>query len=97
MTSTCDVAEGITTPPPESDMDDEKIQEREASADRSRVYHSFRENSVLSSSHIRDSAGKPAAMFSHERKSSQETLSDRKHFLMISTSSRKGRNFIQVL
>ena len=32
---------------------------------------------VSSSSHFRESAGKPAAMFSNERKSSQETLSDR--------------------
>ena len=51
--------------------------ERETSADLSRVYHSFRENSVSSSSHFRESAGKPAAMFSHKGKSSQETLSDR--------------------
>ena len=48
-----------------------------ASGDRSRVYHSFRENSVSSSSHFRESAGKPFAMFSHRRKSSQETRSDR--------------------
>ena len=77
----------LRPPPPESDLDDEQIrnmlasplylQEREASADRSRVYHSFRENSVSSSSHFRESAGKLAAMFSHKRKSSQETLSDR--------------------
>ena len=32
---------------------------------------------MSSSSHFRESAGKPAAMFSHKRKSSQETLSDR--------------------
>ena len=50
------------------------LQEREASADRSRVYHSFRENSVSSSSHFRESAGKPAAMFSQRRKSSQEHI-----------------------
>ena len=78
MTSTCDSAESIATPPPESDWDDEKIknmlaspqylQEREASTDRSRVYRSFRENSVSSSSHFRESAGKLVAMFSHKIK-----------------------------
>ena len=87
MTSTYDSAECIATPPPESDVDDEQIrtllasplylQEREASADRLRVYHSIRENSVSSSSHFSECAGKPAAMFSHKRKSSQETISDR--------------------
>ena len=82
MTSTCDSAESIAVPPPESDLDDEQIrnmlvsplylQVREASADRSRVYHSFRKNSVSSSSHLRESA-----LFSHNRRSSQETFSDR--------------------
>ena len=77
LTSTDDSAESIATPP-ESDLGDERmrnlpasplyLQEREkASAGRSRVYHSFRENSVSSSSHFRESAGKPAAMFSHKR------------------------------
>ena len=51
--------------------------EREASADRSRVYHSFGENSVLSSSHFGNNARKPATVFSHYRKSRPETLSDR--------------------
>ena len=51
--------------------------EREASADRPRVYHSFRENSLSSSSHFRESAGKPAAVFSHKGKSNQETFSDK--------------------
>ena len=73
--------------PPESDLDGDQIrnvlasplylQEREASADRSRVYHPYRENSVSSSSHFRASVGRPAAVFSHERKSSQESRSDR--------------------
>ena len=86
MTSTCDSAESIATIPPESDLDDEQVrntpvsplylQKREASADRSRVYHSLREKSVSSSSHFREGAGKPAAMFSQKRKLSQETLSD---------------------
>ena len=84
----------------EPDLDDEQmrnllasplyLQEREASADRSRVYHSFRENSMSSSSHFRESAGNPAAVFSHKRKSSPETLSDREGVsLTTSTSSRK--------
>ena len=57
--------------PPESELDDEQIrnmvalplylQKREASADRSRVYHFLRQNSVSSSSHFRESTGKPAA------------------------------------
>ena len=49
---------------------------REASADRSRVYHSFRENSVSSFSPFRG-ARKPAAVFSHKGKSIQDTFSDR--------------------
>ena len=63
MTSTYDTSESISTPPPKSDVDDDQIrnmlasplysQEREASADRSLVYHSFREKSVSSSSHFR--------------------------------------------
>ena len=52
------------------------LKEREASADRSRVYHSFRENSVFSSSHFRESAGKKdVAVFSQFGKSSQDTFS----------------------
>ena len=87
MTSTYDSAESIATPPLDSDLDDEQIrsmlasplylQEREASADRSRVYHSYNESSVSSSSHFRASAGRFAAVFSHIRKSSQESHSDR--------------------
>ena len=49
---------------------------REASADRSRVYHSNRENSVSSSSHFRARVGRPAAVFSHKRKSNQESHSE---------------------
>ena len=87
MTSTYDTSESIATRPPESDLDDDPIQnmlasplyffEREASADRSLVYHSFRQNSLSSSSRFRASAERPAAVFSHERKSSQESHSDR--------------------
>ena len=87
MTSTYDTSESIATPLLESDLDDDQIRkmlasplyllEREASADRSLVNHSFRENLVSSSSHFRESAGKLAALFSHKRKSSQDTFSDR--------------------
>ena len=65
------------------------IYRTEASADRTRVYHSSRENSVSSSSHFRDntvkpiareSTRKPFALFSNTRKSSQEALSDRGDF-----------------
>ena len=83
MTSTYDSAESIAYPPPESDVDDKHtrntlasplyLHEREARADRPRVYHSLRENSVSSSSHSRESAAKLAAVFSHKRKSSQES------------------------
>ena len=57
MTSTCGSAECIATLPPESDLNDEQIrtmlvsplylQEREASVDRSRVYHSLREKPIV--------------------------------------------------
>ena len=87
MTSTYDSAESIATSPPKSDLDDEQIsdmlvsplylREREASADQPRVCHSYRENSVSSSSRYKASAGKPAALFSYKRKSSQESHSDR--------------------
>ena len=63
MTSTCDSAESIATPLPESDLNWSAITEfagfttvfageREASADRSRVYHSYRENSASSLLHL---------------------------------------------
>ena len=86
-TSTYDSACSIATPPPDSDLDDEQIrallapplylQEREASADRSQVCHSVRENLVSSSSQVPKSTEKPFALFSSKRKSSQETFSDR--------------------
>ena len=54
------------------------------------------EKTVSSSSHFRESAGKPAAVFSHKRKSSQETLSDRES---ISSGHRplqgKGETFVR--
>ena len=80
----------VSTPPLQSDLDDEQIrallasplylQEREASADRSQVYHSARENLVSSSSKIPKSTGKPVALFSSKRKSSQEAFLDREVF-----------------
>ena len=95
MTSTHDSAESITTPPPTSDLDDDPIrnmlasplylQERAASADRSRVNHCFRENSVSSSSRFRESAGKPAAVFS-KRVESRDTFRQRRRFLRTSPS-----------
>ena len=71
MASTYDLAESIATPPPESDFDDEQLrallasprhlQEREASAQRSQVYHSERENLMSSSSQDPISTGTPVA------------------------------------
>ena len=76
------IHQSIAILPPESDLDDDQIrsilasplylQEREASADRSLVYHSFRGNSVSSSSHFRECARKPAAMF-HTKESRVKT------------------------
>ena len=60
LASTYDSAESIVTPPLDSDLDDEQIrvllasplylQEREANAERSQVYHSEPENLMSSSS-----------------------------------------------
>ena len=83
ITSTYDSAERIATPPPESDLDNEQIRallasplylqerEREASADRSQVYHSVREKLGVKFRR------KPVALFSSQRKSSSEIFSDR--------------------
>ena len=87
MTSTYESAESIATPP-ESDLDDEQIrimlasplylQESEASADRfTRLSLLQRKTQCQVHLTSRESAGKLAAMFSHQKKSSQETLSDR--------------------
>ena len=58
-------------------MDDERIrdmqaspfytEEREASADVPRVYHSFGENSMTSSQRFQASTGRPVALFSHKK------------------------------
>ena len=76
----------MATPPPESDLDDERIrallastlylQEREASADRSQVYHPVKENLMSSSSQVPKSTEKPVALFSSKSKSSQEAFSE---------------------
>ena len=63
MASTCDSTESIATPSSESDSDDEQLrallasplylQERQASAERSQVYHSERRNLMFSFLKIR--------------------------------------------
>ena len=87
MRSTCDSAESIATPP-ESDFDDEELrgllasplhlQERGASAERSQVYHSERENLMSSSSQDRTSTGKPVAAFSSQNRLKKETAASLK-------------------
>ena len=47
--------------------------EGQAGAAPSRIYHSNREKSVSSSSHILSSTGEFVAMYSHKRKSSRES------------------------
>ena len=84
--STCNSGEDTVAIPIDSEVADAQIvgmlasplytQEREASADPSRAYHSNRENSVSNSSFFDKSAGKPAPEFSHKRKSITELHSD---------------------
>ena len=94
--------------PPESDLDDEQIrallasplyfQEREVSADRSRVYHSVRENLVSSSSPVPKSTGDTrCVVFKQKEIESRNTFRQRRMFLRTSTSSRKQRTSIQIL
>ena len=74
IASTYGSAESITTPLPKSDLDDEQLSallasplyllEREASAERSQVYHSEREHLMSSSSQNPRSTGKLVALFS---------------------------------
>ena len=76
--------------PPESDIDDEQLrallasplylQEREAIAERSEVYHSERENLMSSSSQDPTSTGKPVAVFSSHNRLNRDTFSDRDEF-----------------
>ena len=56
-------------------------QEREGSAAPSRIYHSNRENSASSSSHIPSSTGKLVAMYSHKRKSSRDSKKGHRSFI----------------
>ena len=87
--STYESAESIETHP-ESDFDDEQIrallastlylQERGASAERSQVYHSERENLMSSSSLDPTSTGKHVALFSSKNRLNQDTFSDREDF-----------------
>ena len=84
--TTYDSAESIATPLPGSDIDDEQLrallasplylQEQEASAERSHVYHSERENLMSSSSQGPICTGKPVALFSSQNRLRQETFSD---------------------
>ena len=90
IASTYETVEGIATPHPESDLDDEQlrtllasplyVQEREASAEHSQVYHSERENLMSSSSQDPISTGKLVALFSSHNRLNQETFSDREEF-----------------
>ena len=87
VTSTYDSAESVATIPPESDLDDKQIrdmlasplylQEREKEVQTNREFMTLTEKAMSSSSRFRASAVKLAAMFSHKRKSSQESHSDR--------------------
>ena len=56
------------------------LQEREANADRSQVYHSVRENLMSSSSQDSKSTGKPVVLFSSRNRSNQEMSFDRANF-----------------
>ena len=90
IASTYDSAESIATPLPESDLDDEQlrallasplyVQEQEASAEHSQVFHSERENLMSSSSHDPIGTGKLVALFSSHNRLNQETFSDREEF-----------------
>ena len=84
--STHDSAESIATLP-ESDFDDEQLrallasplylQKQKASAERSQVYHSERQNLISGSSEDAISTGKPVALFSSQKGLNQDTFSDR--------------------
>ena len=55
-------------------------QEREASAERSQVYHSERENLMSSLSQDPTGKGKPVAVFSSQNRLNQDIFSDRDEF-----------------
>ena len=77
-------AESIATLPPESYLDDVQLrallvsplylQEREASVERSQVYHSERQNLMSISSQDPTSTGKLVAVFSNQNKLNQDTF-----------------------
>ena len=85
--STYDSSESIVTPA-ESDFDGEELrallgsplyqQERGASAERSKVYHSGRKNLMSSSSQDPTSIGKPVAVFSSQNRLKKETAASLK-------------------
>ena len=84
IASTYDSAESIATPP-ESDFDDEQLrallasplylQEREASAEKTQVYHSERGNLISSLSQDPICTGKPVALCSSQNALNQNTFS----------------------
>ena len=88
LSSTQDSIESTATPQ-EADLEDEQIRallasprylpEREASAERSQVYHSEREGLMSSSSQSLNfiGTGRPVALFSHQRRLRQDAFSDR--------------------
>ena len=88
LSSTQNSIESIATPQ-EADLDDEQtrsllasqryLPEREASAERSQVYHSEREGLMSSSSQGLNLIGtrEPVALFSHQRRLSQDPFSER--------------------
>ena len=107
ITSTYDSAESIATLPPESDLDDEQIrallvsplslQGREASADRSQVHFSVRENLVSCSSQVPKSIGKSRRVaFKRKDIESRNIFRQRRFFLRTSTGSMKQRTSIQI-
>ena len=109
ITSTYDSAESIATLPPESDLDDEQVRallasplylhDREASADRSHVYHSVRENLVSSSSQVPKSTERETrCVVSKQKEVESRSISrQRRFFLRTSTGSWKQRTLIQIL
>ena len=88
LSSTQDSIESIATPQ-EADLDDEQIRallaspqyltEREASAERSQVYHSEREGLMSSSSPGLNftGTGELVSLFSHQRRLRQDAISER--------------------
>ena len=90
LSSTHDSMKSLATPQ-EADLDDEQIRallasprylpEREASAERSQIYHSDREGLMSSSSKSLNffSTGKPVAWLSHQKRLGQDDCSEREH------------------